>query len=67
MTYCYVIMICYIYVYIFITYIFIYFLTAVWLAPGGSSTVHIYTQYIEYREQCMNREQNVHKQRTEYP
>jgi len=24
----------------------IYFLTAIWLTPGGSSTVHIYTQTI---------------------
>jgi hypothetical protein len=27
----------------------IYLLTAIWLTPGGSSTVHIYTQTINRR------------------
>ena len=27
-------------------YIIIYLLTAIWLTPGGSSTVHIYSQTI---------------------
>jgi len=26
--------------------ILIYLLTAIWLSPGGSSTVHIYTQTV---------------------
>jgi hypothetical protein len=26
------------------------YLTAIWLTPGGSGTVHIYTQYTEYRD-----------------
>jgi hypothetical protein len=34
-------------IYLFIYYIYIYiFLTAIGLTPGGSSTVHIYTQII---------------------
>ena len=28
------------------SYLLIYLLTAIWLSPGGSSTVHIYTQAI---------------------
>jgi hypothetical protein len=28
-------------------YDMIYLLTPIWLTPGGSSTVHIYTQYTE--------------------
>jgi hypothetical protein len=33
------------------------YLTAVGLTPGGSSTVHIYTQHTEYRERniCNNK------------
>ena len=39
----------YIYVYVYICvyiYIYIYILTAIGLSPGGSSTVHVYTQTI---------------------
>jgi hypothetical protein len=32
--------------YFMIRYDMIYLLTAIWLSPGGSSTVHIYTQTI---------------------
>ena len=28
----------------------IYLLTAIWLTPGGSSTVHIYAQTVAYTE-----------------
>ena len=33
----------------------IYLLTAIGLSPGGSSTVHIYTQTIQYGEECLLR------------
>ena len=32
----------------------IYLLTAIWLPPGGSSTVHIYTQTIHRTTQLTN-------------
>jgi len=34
--------------------LFIYLLTAIWLTPGGSSTVHIYTQTIHRTTQLTN-------------
>jgi len=36
----------------------IYYLTAIWLPPGGSSTVHIYTQAIHRKTQST---QTIHR------
>jgi hypothetical protein len=46
----------YIYIYLFI------YLTAIGLTLGGSGTVHIYTQYTEYRERNIhnNKKLNTH-------
>ena len=39
------------FIFVFMIYDMIYLLTAIWLSPGGSSTVHIYTQTIRRTRQ----------------
>jgi len=42
------------------TYDMIYLLTVIWLTADGSSTVHIYTQYIEKHNETEYPERNIH-------
>ena len=46
--------------------ILVYLLTAVWLPPGGSSTVHIYTHTVHRTTQDKKYpEQNIHNNKNE--
>jgi hypothetical protein len=50
----------YIYIYIFIRVFYIYLLISVVLTPGGSITVHIYTQTAHSTTQTEYPERNIH-------